>query len=658
MTVGSGDGADGGHATVAPYGSWATPLRIDDIIGGALSIAEVKADGDDVYWTEGRPADGGRRALVRRAADGTVLDVTPASANVRTRVHEYGGGSYAVHAGRVVYSNFADGRLSSIGPTDGDGPTPLTPEGPWRYADLSIDEPRARVLAVREDHSGAGEAVNTIVEVPLAGGEPRVLLDGHDFFGAPRLSPDGSRLTWLSWDHPNMPWDGTTLWLADLDTEGRPGIPEAVAGGPAEWITQPRWSPSGELWFIAELDEWSTLMSIAEYRAGLRMKIAAEFAAPDWVFDRPTYAFLPDGRIVAAARSDGRNLLLVLAPDGGPPRIVDAPFTEIAYVVPAGGSAVLFVGAQPTRPSALVRLDVDTGATEILRTASSIAIDEGYLSSPQAIEFPTVDGSTAHALFYAPRNRDFTAPDGDRPPLIVRSHGGPTGAASTGLNLGIQWLTSRGYAVVDVDYGGSTGYGSTYRRRLEGQWGIVDVDDCVSAARSLAERGEVDGARLCITGGSAGGYTTLAALTFRTAFAAGICYFGIGDLQTFATDTHKFESRYMDRLIGPLPASAATYRERSPVHYLDRLSCPVLILQGLDDRVVPPNQAEAMVEALRAKGLPFSYLPFEGEGHGFRGQHALRRSLEAEVSFLAQVFGLPAPDGIEPVELIGPAPAR
>ncbi len=645
--------------TTAPYGSWSSPIRIDDAIGGSTTLAEVWVDGSDVLWVEGRPSEAGRRILVRRTADGIVRDVTPPEFNVRNRVHEYGGGSLVVAAGTVVFSHFGDGRLYRQRTDGSDQTAPITPEGQWRYADLRHDRARGRLLAVREDHTGAGEAVNTIVSLPLDGSAgPTVLVGGHDFFAAPRPSPDGRRLAWLSWDHPNLPWDGTTLWLADVAPDGTLGEPQAVAGGRDEWICQPRWSPSGQLWLVAERDEWATLMSLSGYRAGERSRLPIDFAPPDWIFDRPTYAFLGNGSVVGAARSHGRDRLWLIDPDAGTPREIESPFTEIAYLV-SSGEDVVFVGARPTDPNAVVRLDPVTGNWQSLRSASDRALDPAYLAQPQPIAFPTTGGVIAHGLYYPPTNPDVQAPDGERPPLVVRSHGGPTSSASTGLNLSTQLLTSRGIAVVDVDYGGSTGYGRSYRKRLEGQWGVVDLDDSVAAARSLVDRGLADAARLCVEGGSAGGYTTLAALAFRDAFSAGICYFGIGDLETFIRDTHKFEARYLDRLVGPYPAQAATYRDRSPINHLDRLSSPLLILQGLDDRVVPPNQSQMMADALRQKGIPYAYIAFEGEGHGFRGQAALRRSLEAELSFLGQVFGFTPADRIEPIELTRAAePAR
>jgi dipeptidyl aminopeptidase/acylaminoacyl peptidase len=638
--------------TVAPYGSWRSPIRIDDVVGDTITLAEPWVDGDEVFWLEGRPAEGGRRVLVRAAADGSTADLTPAPFNVRTRVHEYGGGSYVVTGGVVVFSDFGDGRLYRLDP-GADAAVPITPAGPWRYADLRPDRARRRFYAVREDHGGGGEAVNSIVAIPLDGGEPTVLVTRQDFVGSPRLSPDGGRLAWLEWDHPDMPWDNSRLRVAPIAPDGTLGEPTLAAGGPDESIVQPEWSPDGTLYLISDRTGWWNLYRLVD---GPRLEplgpLEAEFADPSWILDRSSYGFLPDGAIVAVARADGRDHLFRLEP-GNLIGEVDTPFTELDAVRVGPATVVALAGA-PGDPAIVARFDPATLAPAgVLRRASTVAIDPTTISRPEAIEFPTTAGRTAHALYYPPTNPDFVAPDGERPPLLVLSHGGPTSNASTALDPTKQLLTSRGIAVVDVDYGGSTGYGRAYRQQLEGMWGVVDVDDCVAAARFLVERGDADPNRLAIEGGSAGGYTTLAALAFRDVFAAGISLFGIGDLEGFEATTHKFESHYATRLLGSDGDIEARYRERSPGRYPEAFKSPVLILQGLDDRIVPPSQAEGIAAALATKGIPHAYLAFEGEGHGFRGAYAIRRTLEARLSFLGQIFGFTLADAVEPVELPG-----
>jgi len=637
---------------VVPYGAWRSPIRIDDVVGEVVGLAEPWLDGDDVYWLEGRPAEDGRRVLVRRAFDGSTADVTPAPFNVRSRVHEYGGGSYIVSGGIVTFSNFADGRLYRLDPGAG-SPVPITPEGPFRYGDLRLDTARRRYYAVREDHTGEGEPVNTIVAVALDGGQPTVLVAGPDFVAAPRLSPDGSRLAWLEWDHPSMPWDASRLHVASIASDGALGEPSLAAGGPDESIAQPEWSPDGTLHLVSDRSGWWNLYRLVD---GPRLEslapMDAEFADPAWILGRSSYGFLPDGSIVAVARAAGRDHLWHIAP-GRLLGEVEIPFTELD-ALQVGEHAVVALAGSPAGPTVVARFDPITLALAgVLRRASNFVVDPGFIALPESISFPTTGGRTAHAHFYAPTNYDQVAPLRELPPLVVLSHGGPTSNASTGLSLSTQLLTSRGIAVVDVDYGGSTGYGRAYRSSLDGRWGVVDVDDCVAAARFLVERGDVDEARLAIEGASAGGYTTLAALAFRDVFAAGISLFGVGDLERLEVDTHKFESRYTHSLIGPYPEAAALYRQRSPVHSLDQISCPALILQGLDDKVVPPSQATAIVAALEANRVPHAYLPFEGEGHGFRGAFAIRRTLEAELSFLGQVFGFEPADSLEPVEVVG-----
>jgi dipeptidyl aminopeptidase/acylaminoacyl peptidase len=638
--------------SIAPYGTWRSAIRIEDVVGDVIAFAEPWVDGDDVFWLEGRPAEGGRRVLVRAAADGSTADLTPAPFNVRTRVHEYGGGSYVVTGGIVVFSNFADGRLYRLDPGS-DAPVPITPEGPWRYADIRPDLERRRFYAVREDHSGEGEPTNTLVSIPLDGGDPRVLVKGPDFVAAPRLSPDGERLAWLEWDHPNMPWDATLLRVATFEPDGTLGAPILAAGGPDESVVQPQWAPDGTLHLISDRSGWWNLYRLVD---GPRLEplapMDAEFADPSWIFDRSSYGFLPDGAIVAVARADGHDRLLRIVP-GKLIGELEIPFTELDGLKVGPRTVVALAGA-PGDPSVVARFDPLTLAPAgVLRRASTITLEAAAISQPEAIEFATTGGRTAHALYYPPTNPEWAGPEGEKAPLIVHSHGGPTSNASSALDLSKQLMTSRGIAIVDVDYGGSTGYGREYRQRLDGQWGIVDVDDTVAAARFLVERGDVDPDRLVIEGGSAGGYTTLAALAFRDVFAAGISHYGVGDLETLARETHKFEARYADRLVGPYPEAADLYRERSPNNFPDAFSSPVLILQGLDDRVVPPSQAEAIVAALAAKGIPYAYLAFEGEGHGFRGADAVRRTLEATIAFLGQVFGFEPADEIEPLEMPG-----
>jgi dipeptidyl aminopeptidase/acylaminoacyl peptidase len=636
-----------------PYGSWPSPIRIDDLVGDVVRLSDPSIDGDDIYWIEGRPAEGGRSVLVQRSSDGMTRDVTPAPFDVRTRVHEYGGGAYVVAGGTVLFSHVTDGRLYRLDPGD-DTPQPITPEGDVRYADLRFDPARRRFLAIREDHTGDGEPRAAIVDIALDGDrDPRVLYDGPDFLAAPRPSPDARRLAWLEWDHPDMPWDASRLRVAAFNDDGTLGPSDLAAGGMDESIAQPEWSADGILHFVSDRTGWWNLYRLAPGpRLDPLTPLEAEFADPAWLFDRSSYGFLPDGSIVAVGRAGGRDRLFHISPNETVGEVT-SPYTEIGTIRVGPLGIVANVGT-PTVAPTIVTLDPATLTTSgVLRHSTSVAIDPAYISTAEPITFPTAGGRVAHALFYRPVNPDAVAPDGELPPLVVRSHGGPTSSASNVLELNFQYLTTRGIAVVDVDYGGSTGYGREYRQALEGEWGVVDVDDCIGAARYLVDRGDVDGDRLAIEGGSAGGYTTLAALAFRDVFAAGISLFGVADLEILATDTHKFESRYMDRLVGPYPAMADRYRDRSPIHVLDQISVPVLILQGLDDKVVLPAQAEALAKALDEQGIPYAYLPFEGEGHGFRGEAALRRTLEARLSFLGAVFGFTPADDLPPLEVRG-----
>ncbi len=632
----------------APYGSWKSPITPNMIASGTIRFGQIALDGEDVYWIEMRPAEGGRNVIVRRTPDGRTTDVTPSPFNARTRVHEYGGGAFVVMDGTVYFSNFRDQRLYCQ--ERGAQPQAITPEEALRYADGVIDRRRGRIICVREDHTAAGrEAVNTLVSLKFDGGG-QVLVSGNDFYSSPRLSPDGSRLAWLTWNHPSMPWDGTELWVGELKADGSLGPSERVAGGVDESIFQPEWSPDGVLYFVSDRTGWWNLYRWRDGRIEPLCEMAAEFGTPQWVFGMSSYAFEAADCIICTYTQRGTWHLARLDTETGKLELIETPYTEIGGLRAAPGRVVFGAGS-PTESVSIVRLDLNTGQFEVLRRSSDVAIDAGHISIPQAIEFPTENGLTAHAFFYAPQNCDYIAPPGERPPLLVRSHGGPTAATSTTLAWEIQYWTSRGIAVLDVNYGGSTGYGRAYRQRLNDQWGIVDVDDCVNATRYLVQRGEVDGKRLAIRGGSAGGYTTLCALTFRDIFQAGASYFGVGDLEALTKDTHKFESRYLDRLVGPYPERRDLYQERSPIHFADRLSCPVILFQGLEDKVVPPSQAELMVEALQAKGVPVAYIPFEGEQHGFRRAESIKRALEAELYFYSQVFSFELADPVEAVPI-------
>lgn len=635
---------------VAPFGSWRSTIAPEALVAGVVRLAESRWDGDDLVWLEGRPGDAGRFTLVRLRTGCEPEDISPPGVNVRTRVHEYGGAPFLVSGDLVVVSDFATGRLLRVA-ADRTG-VPLTPDGAFRFADLELDAARGRLLAVREDHGAAGEAVNEVVAIPLDGaaaGDPgavTVLASGTDFVSSPRLSPDGSRLAWLRWDHPNLPWDGTECVVAELDAAGRPGPGRVVAGDAATWTAQPRWAPDGSLLVASEPGEWIGLHRWdGERLLPLTADVEAEFAEPDWVFGQTAYGVASDGSIAAIGRSGGRDRLWRIDPTATrAPEPFDLPFSEIAWLAVRGQEAVAIV-ATPEMFRALVRIDLVSGAPTTVRRSTDLELDPSMVAIGEPVEFPTSGERTAHGILYRPMNPAFRAPDGELPPLVVTSHGGPTAAAFTGLQLPLQLLTSRGIAVLDVDYGGSTGYGKSYRKRLEGAWGVTDVDDCVAGGLEMARRGEADRDRLAIEGGSASGYTTLAALAFHDIFRAGVSYFGIGNLETFVAETHKFESRYVDRLIGPYPEAAELYRARSPIFHADGFSCPVLVLQGLDDRIVPPTEGERIVAALAAKGIPHVYLAYEGEDHGFRQAANIVRSAQAELAFYGRIFGFaPADD--------------
>jgi len=610
----------------------------------------VRWDGDDLYWSELRPDEAGRIVVCRRDKNGAIADITPPGFNARTRVHEYGGGHFAVSGGTVWFVNFKDQRLYR---QDGGGkPRPITPAADVRHADMAVDTERGRLLAVREDHTtGAREAVNTLVSLDVTGEREAITLAaGNDFYSSPKLSPDGSRVAWTTWNHPNMPWDGSELWVGELDRDGHVTASHSVAGGPSESVLQPEWSPRGELYFISDRSGWWNLYRAKGEGDEPLCPRPAEFGAPQWVFGMRFYAFTGPDEIVCLYSEPGGTRLGRIDVNTGAMRQVELLYTSLNNVQAAGRKVALFAGSA-TLAERVLTVELDTGAQQVVKVSNSAHVDGGNLSIPKAIEFPTEGGLTAHAYYYPPRNQEFEATPGTKPPLVVVCHGGPTGSAGPTYPFEYQYWTNRGIAIVDVNYGGSAGYGRDYRLRLNGNWGVVDVDDCVNSARYLVEQGLVDGERVSITGGSAGGFTVLLSLTKRDFYNAGASHFGIGDLELFIKETHKFEAHYIDTLIGPYPERADLYRDRSAINFADNLTVPVILFQGLEDKVVPPSQAEEFVAVCQKKKLPYAYVAFEGEQHGFRQEKNIRRAIEGEMYFLSRIFGFEIAGKIEPVEI-------
>jgi len=632
--------------TTAPYGTWTSPISAADTVAGVVGFSEIAVDGDELFWLETRPSEGGRQVLVRRGTDGAISDVTPPPAHPRTLVHEYGGGTLVVGAGEVVFSEFADQRLYRI---VGEESVAVTAEASRprsvRYADGRI-LPGGRLVCVREAHPVDGEAVNELVMVDLATGATTPLASGRDFYSNPRPNSDGTELIWLEWDHPNMPWDGTELKHGRLDAAELLDQ-TTICGGTTESIYQPEWDPADSVVYVSDRSGWWNLYRYDGTTHQPLVQLDADFGEPAWVFGRSSFGFLSEGRILAGFWEDGIHRLGVIDNDGSFNRI-DDELSDHGQLVTNGGSTTWFVARGATTPSAVVQLDVDTGERQIVRSNKQPVAGD-HMSVPEIITFPTDDDELAHAVFYPPANPGFVGPEGERPPLIVQVHGGPTSHVFPRLSAGILFWTTRGFGVVDVNYRGSTAYGREFRNKLRNNWGVADVADCLNAARYLAQRGDADGNRLVITGGSAGGYTTLAALAFGDAFSAGASYFGVADIGLLAAHTHKFESRYIDGIVGTDPE---VIKERSPLFSADQISVPVALFQGLEDKVVPPEQAEKIAAALDAGGIPYAHVTYEGEDHGFRKAENIIHSLESELSFYGQVFGFEPAGDITPIVLV------
>lgn len=650
------------------YGSWASPITSETIVAETISLGDISIDRNEIYWLEGRPSQGGRTVLVKKTSSGSIIEVTPPPYNIRTRVHEYGGGSFLVIDGTLYFVNFADQQIyQQVYPNL---PQPLTPESKLRYADFILDKTRNRLICVCEDHTQAEqEPENYLASIDLKKGEIKILASGADFYSSPRLSPDGNQLAWIEWNHPNLPWDESQLWLAHFNLEGNLEKKQCLVGNLEESICEPRWSPDGRLYFSSDRSGWWNLYrfvigtlptggSVCDDRPAAVnhpepiYQALAEFAYPHWIFGLSTYGFINELEIACTYTQNGQWYLAKIDLNTQNFELINLPYTNISSLK-IQDDQLVFIGSSPTQAIAIIQYNLKTHETTILKKSSEIILDPKYLSIPEAIAFPTENGLTAYAWYYPPQNQDYTVPTHEKPPLLVKSHGGPTAAASVGLNLKIQYWTSRGFGYLDVNYGGSTGYGRAYRQRLDHNWGIVDVQDCINGAKYLVKQGKVDGNRLMISGGSAGGYTTLAALTFYDTFKAGASYYGVSDLEVLCQDTHKFESRYLERLVGKYPLQKEIYVKRSPIHFIEKLSCPVIFFQGLEDKIVPPNQAEMMVEALKNKGLPVAYVAFVGEQHGFRHSETIKKALDGEYYFYARIFGFSVADPpIEPIEIM------
>jgi len=636
----------GSMVKIASYGSWRSPITADLTASSSVRFSDIQVYRGRIYWSEMRPDEKGRCVVVEYS-DGEIQDCTPAGFNARTTVHEYGGGAYTIVDGVAYFSNFEDQLLYKY--EHGKSPIKITNNTDLRHADFFHDAKRKRLICIREDHSvKAPEAVNTIVAIYLDDGSLQTLSEGNDFYSNPRLNPDGSLLAFMTWNHPNMPWDGCELWVAEVEGDGSLGQMTLVSGGLNDSTVQPEWSPDGVLHFVSDKDGWWNLYRWREGKVEHVYPMEAEFGGPHWVFGLSYYGFESENSIVAIYSKDGLKHLAKIDADEKTLEEFEKRYTDLSYIKVEEGCAVFVGGNYKTAPK-IVKLDLKNGETRVLKRSDYTEIDDGYLSTPMPIEYPTENGLTAHAIFYPPVNKDYIPPEDELPPLVVKVHGGPTSATTTTLSWGIQYWTSRGFGLVDVNYGGSTGYGREYMHRLNGNWGIVDVDDSINAAKHLIGQMLADPDRIAIRGGSAGGYTTLSALAFRDFFKAGASYYGLSDLEVFVGDTHKYESRYLFSLVGPYPERKDLYKKRSAINYLDRIRAPMIIFQGLEDKVVPPNQAELMVDALRRNGLPVAYIPFEGEQHGFRMAKNIKRSLEAELYFYSKIFGFIPFDDVETV---------
>lgn len=648
--------------TIAPYGEWRSPVTSELVAAGHMRLAQPTLCGKGIYWLETRSTEQGRNTLMRAEPASEPTELTASPFNVRTRAHEYGGGAYLIADERAWFVNDADQCIYELRFQNEPRHEPrrLTEPDELRFADLILDVRHDRLIAIAEDHGHRGQPKNSLVAISLADGDVAVLAEGFDFFSSPTLTSGGDRIAWIAWVHPNLPWNVTELWVADVDPDGQCRHARQVAGSPPASLQQPRWGPDGRLYFVSDGSGWWNIWRWNGEQVEPFTDMQAEFGLPQWNFGISTYGFIDDTTMVCAMKRGGFWELARVDIKSKALSPIQMEFDAIEHLEAAQGHAVMLVGS-PSQPSSIVSLSARPDSIrpdpirprgfEVIRRSTPQMIDDGYISIPRRIEFPTGDGETAHAWLYLPANQDYSAPPEERPPLLVKSHGGPTSSASTILNPRVQYWTSRGVAVVDVDYRGSTGFGRDYREKIYGQWGVADVEDCINAARHVCERGLADPRRTMISGSSAGGFSVLCALTFHDFFTAGASHYGVADLTSLFSDTHKFESRYDHWLLGPRPDSEMLYHDRSPINFVEQIDCPVILFQGLEDKVVPPNQAEQIVATLRRRGLPVSYIAFADEGHGFRRAENIKRALEAELAFYGRIVGFEPADELPEIEI-------
>lgn len=612
----------------APYGTWDSPITADMVASSIITFQDIVIDSDDIYWSEMRPQEKGRYVIVKQAPGAKALDVLPSPWNARTRVHEYGGAAFTVHKGIIYFTNYEDQRLYKMHPNQ--EPIALTESG-IRFAECIVTP--YGIIAIGESHQEPGEPINFLALIDSETGTVKKLHAGHDFYAACAISLDASRLAWITWDHPNMPWDNAMLWVAKISEQGLSDVQQIDAKIPTQSFFQPQWRADNTLVVVSDKSNWWNLYEVKDHHLIPLYPIESEIGSPLWILGKSTWGFYEDGILCYFPDKEGINRLSVIKNKTVTP--FDLPYTNFSQIRIAHNKIICMAGAAD-KPTAI--LSVSKKSYTVLRENISLPIDSAYLSKPKHITYPSKNGREAYAYFYPPTHKNIQGSPDTLPPLIVKSHGGPTAQCSCDLNLEIQYWTSRGYAFVDVNYGGSTGYGRAYRERLKGQWGIVDVEDCEAAAKYLAAEHIVAPNKLAIMGGSAGGYTTLAALTFTATFQVGASHYGVSDCAALALDTHKFESRYLDGLIGPYPQEKALYEARSPIFHVDKLQSPIIFFQGKEDTVVPPIQAEKMFQALQAKGISTALFLFDGEQHGFRNAVNRKTVLEEQEKFFKKIL--------------------